>query len=198
MSIFKAIIILALLQACSHAPINQKLSKDWAPLSHAKQSRLINKQTKSKKEYNGLHLAFDVSLTFLNTAVQKNNLKIFSQFKNWTVDEASSENVKQNEELAVSSEFFITFYSPKVKRNKLNIASSNWKAVVRINGSEYEGSIKLRENITHHNKVFYPNLNPWSTPYMITFPISTATLENNSFEVAFMGPEGMALFKYKK
>lgn len=196
MKIFKTFLILFTLSSCNHAPINTKLTNEWTPLSSAKQKRIVRKHTKRQQEYDGLHLAFNAELTFLNSDIQKNNLRIQSQFKNWTAEQAIEQNNKQNEHLLSNTEFFLTFYSPQTKRNKLNQTASDWKAVLKINNTEYEGEIKLRKNLTHHNKVYYPELDPWSTPYLVTFPIATNNLNSTKFEVLILGPEGMASFKY--
>ncbi len=196
MKIFNLFLILILLSSCNHAPINTKLTNDWRPLTLSKQKRIIRKQTKQRKEYHGLHLLFEAELTFLDKKIQDNNLKIKSQFKNWTSSKAFEFKNEREKLLSTYSEFFLTFYSPKKKRNKLNQKASNWKAILKVDGVEYEGAIGLRKNISHHNKIYFPELNPWSTPYLITFPVSTQSLSTKKFQVVIMGPEGMAQFKY--
>lgn len=187
---------LFIITACSHSPINTKLSSEWTPLSLSKQKKLIRSARKSHKEYNGLYLAYDAEIVFLNSKIQNNNLKIQGQFKNWTSEKADSQKNTRAKHLSSNAEFFLSFYTPQIKRNKLNQAAADWKAVLKVNTSEYEGVIKLRENRTHHNKVYYPDLNLWSTSYLITFPVSTASLDMGNFEVLILGPEGMAKFKY--
>lgn len=197
MQISSLIIFTALLvSSCSHSPVNTKLSDNWTPLKLSKQKKLIRSQRKSHKEYDGLHLAYDAEIVFLNSKIQDNNLKLQSQFKNWTSSAADLKKKERAKHLSAHSEFFLSFYTPQTKRNKLNQEAADWKAVLKVNSAEYEGSIKLRENRTHHNKVYYPELNMWSTSYLITFPVSTANLDSSKFEVLILGPEGMAKFKY--
>ncbi len=193
---FSLLLTVLTLANCNHAPINTKLTNEWKPFSLSKQKRVVRKQTKQRQEYDGLHLSFNAEITFLTPKIQRNNLNIKSQFKNWNSEIASSKREEQAEHLAKHSEFFLTFYSPKTKRNKLDQTASDWKAVLKINGSEYEGKIQLRKNISHHNKVYFPELDPWSTPYLVTFPIATNKLTSSKFEVLVMGPEGMAKFRY--
>lgn len=197
MKTFKAFLLLITLSACAHySPLNSKLSKNWAPLSHKQQTRVVRKQTKKLQVYNGLHLSFDAEIVFINSTIQNNNLRLNSQFKNWTAKEADKNKVERTQHLSENSEFFLAFYSPKTKRNKLDQAAADWKAVLKVDGQEYEGEIKVRKNISHHNKIYYPDLNPWSTPYLVTFPVSTQDLDSNKFTVLILGPEGMASFKY--
>ncbi len=199
MNIFKAFLLLTVLglSACAHySPLNTKLSDEWTPLSPKQQKRTVRKQTKKLQVYHGLHLSFEAEIVFVNSKIQNNNLKINSQFKNWSVQEALSEKAERKKYLESHAEFFLTFYSPKTKRNKLSQAAADWKAVLKVDGLEYEGKIEVRKNITHHNQIYYPNLSPWSTPYLVTFPVATKILDANKFEVLILGPEGMASFKY--
>ncbi|MGH1469049.1 MAG: hypothetical protein ACRBBP_09250 [Bdellovibrionales bacterium] len=196
MKIFSLFLTILVFTNCNHAPINTKLTNEWAPLSLSKQKRVVRKQTKQRQEYDGLHLSFNTEITFLTPQIQRNNLNIKSQFKNWSAAEAASKKEDMDKHLSGHSDFFLTFYSPRTKRNKLDQSASDWKAVLKINGSEYEGKIKLRKNISHHNKVYFPELDPWSTPYLVTFPVATNNLTSSKFEVLIMGPEGMAKFNY--
>ncbi len=196
MQIFSLFLISILLSSCNHSPINTKLTDDWRPLTLSKQKRMIRRQTKKQQQYDGLYLLFEAELTFLNKNIQDNNLRIKSQFKNWTPNEALKFKSKKESLLSTHSEFFLTFYSPKTKRNKLDQDISDWKVILKVHNMEYKGTITLRKKISYHNKAYFPELSPWSTPYLITFPISTHSLSTQKFKVVILGPEGMAQFKY--
>lgn len=185
-----------LLSACHHNPLNTKLSQNWVPLSNSTYKKFLKKNTKGHKEYVGLHLSFEAHLVFLDSQIQLNQIKMKSQYKNWDESEALVEKQKMEEKTAKFSEFFLSFYSPKTKRNKLDQRASDWRVVLKTGSNEFEGVIKYNDNISNHTSVFYPHLDPWGKFYSVTFPISTQSLENNKFELVLMGPEGMASLKY--
>jgi len=184
------------LSACHHNPSNSKLSKNWQPLSQSQNLRLLNKNTKSHKEYSGLHMSFQAHMVFLNTKIKTNQIKLKSQYKNWSEQEASEKLSTVNSDLTKKAHFFLSFYSPNRKRNKLDQKASDWKVILKTNSSETEGVVKYEDNISDHTKVFYPHIEHWGKPYVVTFPVSSQELETSPFEVVLMGPEGMASFKY--
>jgi|GEM_PF-2153864 len=199
MKIFKSSILTLIclsVWACHHSPINSKLSEKWQPLSQKQNLSLLNQQTRTHKEYVGLHMSFQSHLIFLNSKIKTNQIKLKSQYKNWTEKKAEEKLAEIQTGLAQESQFFLSFYSPNSKRNKLDQKASDWKMIIKTSSSEYEGVIKYEDNISDHTKVFYPNIEHWGKPYKVTFPVSTSLLETTPFEVVLMGPEGMASFKY--
>jgi len=184
------------LSACHHNPLNSNLSKSWQPLSHSLYNKVLQKNTRAHKEYSGLHMTFQSHLVFLNSEIQVNQTKIKSQYKNWSENEAQKEMSQLNASLKQSSHFFLSFYSPNKKRNKLDQRASDWRIILKTKSSEFEGEISFEDKISNHTKVFYPHIELWGKPYKVSFPISTVELETSPFSVILMGPEGMATFKY--
>lgn len=182
--------------ACHHNPINSKLSEEWLPLSQKQNIRLLNKNTRTHKEYVGLHMSFQSHLVFINSKLKTNQVKLQSQYKNWSEQEANDKLNEMKSDTSNNSQFFLSFYSPNRKRNKLDQKASDWKIILKTSSSEIEGKVKYEDNISDHTKVFYPNIEHWGKAYKVTFPIATSQLENTPFEVVLMGPEGMASFKY--
>jgi len=199
MKIFNTILFatcFVLLSACHHDPLNSQLSQKWQPLNQSQNIRLLNTNTRVHKEYVGLHLSFQSHLVFLNSKIKTNQIKIKSQYKNWSEQDANSKFSEQQLSLSKESHFFLSFYSPNTKRNKLDQAASDWKIILKTNSAEVTGTIKYKDNISDHTKVFYPHIEHWGKPYKVTFPIPTEKLETSPFEIVLMGPEGMARFKY--
>ena len=190
------IIFCFIVTGCHHSPRNSKLTDEWQPLSQGENLRLLNKNTRTHREYVGLHMSFQSHLIFLNSNVITNQVKLKSQYKNWPEQEANDKLKEAVDRYTRKSHFFLSFYSPNTKRNKLDQKASDWKIILKTNSTEIEGTVKYEDNISDHTKVFYPNIEHWGKPYKVTFPISTMELENSPFEVVLMGPEGMASFKY--
>jgi len=195
-SLISKLFILLTLTSCHHNPVNTKLSKGWIPLTAHQYKKALNKKTDHHKEYSGLHMSFQASLVFLDSKIQSNQLKMKSQYKNWAENEASKQKQKLQEKLNTHSEFFLSFYSPNTKRNKLDQKASDWRIILKTSSKEIEGKIKFTDNISNHNSIFYPNLEPWGKFYSVTFPVSTAELESTKLDVVLMGPEGMASFNF--
>ena len=189
------LILLASL-GCHHSPKNSKLSDNWTPLSGSKYKNLLRKNTKSHKEYQGLNLSFEAHLVFKNSKILDNQLKMIGQYKNWERNKALDEKTKLTDQNKKTSSFFLSFYSPNRKRNKLDQTASDWRIILRTSEGELPGEIKFTDNISNHNSVFYPTLERWGKFYSVSFPISTENLENKKFEVVLMGPEGSASFQF--
>lgn len=119
-----------------------------------------------------------------------------SQFSNWTTSEAEDKYRELETQLVESSQFFVSLYAPQAKNIRPDLKSSDWKVFLIYNGQSLEGNVKLQENMSDHNKVFFPYIDPWSRSYLATFPVSTISLEGQNFQVKFIGPEGMAVFEY--
>jgi hypothetical protein len=194
---FLILIIFSLVKlGCHHNPINSKLSDNWQPMTQSQNLRLLNKQTRTHKEYVGLHMSFQSHLIFVNSDLATNQVKLKSQYKNWSEQEAIEKLNETQADLNKKAQFFLSFYSPNSKRNKLDQKASDWKVILKTNSSEIEGVVKYEDNISDHTKIFYPNIEHWGKPYKVSFPVPTSQLETSPFEVVLMGPEGMASFKY--
>lgn len=197
MQTFKYLTLVFLIfSSCSHAPKNSKLSNTWTPLSKSQRAKLVNTVSRSDKAYEGLYIIYAVNAAFLNSEVQTDNLKIRSQFSNWGPQEAQGKLNKIQEELAKESKFFVALYTPRSNPVKLHLKSSDWKVVLKTRLHNLEGKVQLNENDKSHARVFFPKTDMWSRIYTVTFPIPTAELEQDNFELQFISPKAMSTFKY--
>lgn len=189
-------VVLFGLSACNSLPQNPNLGENWTPIKKGRYNKSIRKNTSSQKKYSGLYLIFSSDLTHLTSNLQKEQLKMQSQYKYWTEEEANKNLNKLNSDLDKKSSFFLSFYTPSKKLNKLHQKSSDWKAVLILNNKTYEGSIKLSDNLNDHNLAYYKHIETWNKNYRVHFPISSSELDQKSFQVRIVSPYGMAIHKF--
>lgn len=189
--------LLLLLSACHSQPLNPRLTEEWTPLTKSKRYRLVRQNTKNYQQYRGLDLLFDINVTYLNSLILDDNLKKRSQFMMWSSQQAQDEASKLKIDKLNKSYFFITVYSSNKKLNKLNLKASDWTATIILNdGSVFNGSIKLHQNLADHNSVFYPHVESWDKNYMITFDVGTTKLAQEKFTFDITSPRGSARFNF--
>ena len=86
-----------------------------------------------------------------------------------------------------STEFFISFFTPEKKHNDLSQNKTLWKIYLDVNGQRYEGKATKVKLLLSEIQSLYPYHNRWSTPYLISFPVATALVENKTATLTITG-----------
>ena len=195
--VLTALISLTVFHGCNHQPKNPRLSAEWEPLPKRKRFRLIKKATKNFQYYRGLDLLFDINVTFINDRILQDNLKIKSQYMMWGPEQARDEQSALDLKKVNESSFFVTLYANDKNINQLNLKSANWTATIILDdGSVLDGKIKLYQNLSHHNAVFFPHVESWDKSYMVTFDLPTSKLSGEKFVFIITSPRGSARFDF--
>ena len=71
-----------------------------------------------------------------------------------------------------------------------------WKIFLDVDGQRYEGKATKNKATLSEVQVMYPYHNRWSVPYIVTFPVATATVENKPATLTFTGAVSTSQLKF--
>ncbi|AGH96196.1 hypothetical protein [Pseudobdellovibrio exovorus] len=156
-------------------------------ISLAGYQSLINEKTQRTEVYEGISNILTIQATWLDSQVTDGALSHTARLAQWNEQTYKDEREKRINENAESTRFFVSFFTPEKKYSDLARLKSLWKVFLEVNGQRYEGkAVRVKQSLSEI-QVMYPFHNRWSTPYIITFPIATALVENKAATLTFTG-----------
>lgn len=99
--------------------------------------------------------------------------------------------------------FFVSFYTPNPDFNDLEKTNSIWQVFIETTDNRRLLPLAIRRSsepypVLNH---FFPSLDPWSVPYIITFPryknSELIIKEGEEFKLVFKSVIGTSLFTFK-
>lgn len=153
---------------------------------------LFAAKTKKSEIYEGLMNKLTVSATWLDSELSDATLSHSARIAQWQESKYKEERFKVVNRHTDKTEFFVSFFTPEKKSADLANSKNLWKIYLDVNGQRYEGkATKVKQMLTEVQAV-YPSHNRWSYPFIVTFPVATALVENKPAVVTFTGAVGSA------
>ena len=166
-------------------------------LSPSDYENLIQQKTKKVEIYLGLENKLTVAATRLDSEVTEGTLSHSARLAQWEEPKYKEERFKIVTKHTDRTEFFVSFYTPERKLADLANTKNLWKIYMDVNGQRYEGKATKVKQLLSEIQALYPHHNRWSTPFMISFPVSTALTENKSAVITLTGAAGSAQLKFE-
>lgn len=151
-------------------------------------------QQKSKKVevYEGLMNKMTVSATWLDSELSEATLSHSARIAQWQEPKYKEERFKVVNRHTDKTEFFVSFYTPERKSADLANTKNLWKIYLDVNGQRYEGKATKIKQLLSEIQSIYPQHNRWSYPFIVTFPVATALVENKPAVLTLTGAVGSA------
>jgi hypothetical protein len=191
--LFYLLLLPALFIACQTTYINPNLTL----ASENDYYSAVKSATERKQVYDGLQASFEFYATLLNTSVTRLQVDQHARIYQWNELQYSAEKSKKETELSTSTSIFFSFYVPDKKLDDLHKSKTSWKIFLDLGGKRYEGKAEKVKTLPAEILALYPHFNRWSTPYKITFPLSTSLTETTTSKLTLTGPAGSASVEFK-
>ena len=192
--LFSLLITNIILSACASS---EKNNHGLVLISESEYEKITESYTDKVQIYSGLYNIMDISGTVVNTSVAKAQLDQNARLYEWDAAKMTTEKVKSDEELNKETEVFISFYTPERKHDDLQKNKTLWKIFLDANGKRYEGKAKKIKLLTQEIRGLYPYHTQFATPYLITFPVSTKSVEGTPLKLTITGSVGSASLNFK-
>ena len=153
---------------------------------------MVTTQTRKVEVYDGLYNILTIQATWLDSKLTEGSLSHAARLSQWNEQIYKDEREKRVKENAESTRFFVSFFTPERKHSDLARTKNLWKIFLEIDGQRYEGKAIKVKQLYSEIQVMYPQHNRWSYPYMISFPVATALVENKAAVLTFTGAVGSA------
>ena len=186
-----AVTVVVGVSACSSPATRFDGSRPSVPATPETYQTFIDSQSAGKEAYNGFYNTFDFKATMLNSAVRDVMLNQQGDYYNWEPSKLAAEKEKANQEASTETHVFMSFFTPNNDDDNLASKNSIWRIFIDAGGQRYAGTAKkVHENLSALMKK-YPYHTRWATPYLITFPVATATIEGSPTVLTVTGPIGL-------
>ena len=158
---------------------------------------LTDQYSVNKKIYDGFAQTMEVSATLLNTAVSKAQLDQKARIYQWTSEQYNSHQSELQASLAKETKVFFDFFVPERRHDDLNKGKTLWRVFLDAGGKRYEGKAEKLKTIVADVQSLYPTHNRFFTPYIVTFPGPTSTIESGESKLTLTGPVGSTTIEFK-
>lgn len=179
--------------SCSH---NNVPGMEDKVISQNQYEDLIESSTKKIETYNGLYNAVNAGATLLRPKVIDGQLKQSARLYLWDPEKYKDEKSKKDESIKKQTELFMSFYTPERKHDDLHKNQTLWKIFLDVGGKRYEGKATKIKLLTNEVQGLYPYHTRFATPYLITFPVSMASIENLEAKVTVTGTVSSLSFEF--
>lgn len=175
----------------------QEQNSAGAPtLSQSQYEDVIERHTERAETYSGLHNVIQAQATLLRTPVLEAQLKQMSRLYEWDSEKFSQERQKKFENKNSNTEVFLSFYTPEKKHDDLHKNQTLWKIFLDVGGRRQEGTAKKIKLLTNEVQGLYPFHNRFATAYILSFPVSLDTADNQSAKLTITGTPGSAQMNF--
>lgn len=166
-------------------------------ISQTQYENILNLNSEQIETYSGFYNTINMSATLLRTEVAVAQLKQQARLYQWDNSKYQEEFSKRKASLQSHSEVFVSLYTPERKHDDLHKNQTLWKIFLDVGGKRYEGKVKKIKLLTTEVQSLYPYYNRFSSPYTVTFPVSTSSLENQEVKFTLTGSVGSAVVAFK-
>lgn len=155
---------------------------------------LYKRFTETKKEYSGFHNTFEARMTFLHSELNLLRLRRKGHYLRWGLDRFQKERESLMQEMSTEAKAFLLFYTPEVEYDDLNKPNTIWKLYLEFDGQRYEGKVKKAKDKRIELQNQFPDVDPFSTSYFVTFPLPTTVVEDQAFTIVLTSSVGTAKY----
>jgi hypothetical protein len=82
---------------------------------------------------------------------------------------------------------FLSLYTPERKHDDLHKNKTLWKIFLDSQGRRYEGKAVKIKLLTNEIQAMYPEHTRFATPYLVTFPVSTKSVDGQPTKLTLTG-----------
>lgn len=190
------LIVLAIaLTACASTQKNSLTGEPAQTLSDYRDT--IEKNTRFFRKYDGFYESFRAYATYLTPEVRNAMLTRRSEFLEWDSRMFQLERDRSNQEMATQTQFFLQFYTPNSEYDDLAKNNTIWNIYLEIDGRKFQGKVKKGRNKRVDYQALFRNFDGFSTPYEVTFPVSTTDAIRHKTKLVMASSVGEAEFLFE-
>ncbi len=189
-----SVMMAAGLSSCAH---DTTASDRMKLMDESEIESTVESESDKAEIYSGLYNTLTMAGTLVNSKVNEALLNQQARMYQWDDAKMTSERTKSEEKMKLQTEVFLSFYTPERKHDDLNKNQTLWKIFLDVDGKRYEGKATKIKLLTTEVHSLYPYHNRFSTPYSISFPVSTKSIESKPSVLTVTGPVGSAQLKFK-
>lgn len=157
---------------------------------------ILTNKTRKLEVYDGLYNILTVQATWLDSQMMEAALSQSARNAQWSELIYREERAKKIVKNTDTTEFFVSIYTPERRHSDLSKTKNLWKIFLEVDGQRYEGKATKVKQLLTEIQALYHYHNRWSTPYVVSFQVPTATVENRPATLTFTGAVGAAQLKY--
>jgi hypothetical protein len=156
-------------------------------MSESAYESIVEKWTDLVETYSGINNTVTVQATLLNTEVATAQADQSARIFLWDRSKYETEKRDMNDRLARQTDVFVSFYTPERKWDDLAKSKTLWKIYLDANGQRYEGKAVKMKLLPRELQSLYPYHTAFGTPYLLTFPVSTHSVDGKPVRLVLTG-----------
>ena len=157
---------------------------------------ILTNKTRKLEVYDGLYNVLTVQATWLDSQMMEAALSQSARNAQWSEQIYREERAKKIIKNTDTTEFFVSIYTPERRHSDLSKTKNLWKIFLEVDGQRYEGKATKVKQLLTEVQALYRYHNRWSTPYIVSFSVPTATVESKPAVLTFTGAVGAAQLIY--
>lgn len=188
--------LMALVGVLAACATRQPNSMGLDLMSESDYEKTVDAVTQRNQEYSGLYNTMDVTATLLTTNVAKAQLDQKARVFQWDKSKFQLEANKLADQLKNETSVFASFYTPEKVNDDLHKTGTQWRVYLETGGRRWEGKVmKIKMPVVEVARI-YPYHTRFSTPYLITFPLPTYSIDRTTTRFIITGPVGISTLSF--
>lgn len=178
-----------LLGACAtRAPIDLGVPL----ISESEYTARTEQYSRHYQAYVGLYSLLDLTATWLSSNEIQAELQQKARIYAWDRAKFQAETNLANDRMKQETRFFLSFFTPEPKNDDLQKPTTQWRVYLEAGGHRWEGKVKrIRIPLAEIQSLYVYNTR-FYTPYEITFPVGTKTVDSEAVKFTITGPVAAA------
>lgn len=175
---------------CSnHPPLDPRLNL----ISTSEYMNIVDEFSDRNQVFSGLVNTIDLHGTLINSKVSISQLRYKAKIYFWEKEQYDQESKKVDADLKKQVQVFVSFYTPERRHNELIKSKDLWKIFLDVNGKRYESlkPLKVKQLVSEIQGMYHYHTR-FSTPYLLTFPVSSYEIEKFPSKLTVTGPVASA------
>ncbi len=154
---------------------------------------IIDANSDRNQVFSGLVNTIDLHGTLINSRVAFAQLRYKAKIYFWEKEQYDKEHALVDADLKKQVQFFLSFYTPERRHNELIKSKDLWKIFLDVNGKRYEAlkPVKVKQLVSEIQGMYHYHTK-FSTPYLLTFPVSSYEVEKYPSKLTITGPVASA------
>ncbi len=187
--IFLAVATVLVFGCKSHPPVDPRLNL----ISTSQYMNVIDEYTDRNQVFSGLENTIDLHGTLINSKIAMSQLAYKARVYFWEKEKYDLEQKKIEVDLKKQIQVFVSFYTPERRHNELIKSKELWKIFLDVNGKRYEAlkPVKIKQLVSEIQGMYHYHTR-FSTPYLLTFPVSSYEIEKFPSKLTVTGPVASA------
>lgn len=181
--------------ACKSAPVATESPAPDAPVAKDYHS-VVEAHTKFFRKYDGFYEVFRGHATLITPESQSAILHQKADYLQWDSRKLSSEQEKAQQEMSAQTKIFLQFFAPQTEYNDFAKYNTIWHVYLEIDGRRFEGKAKKAKGKPIEFMAIFPSYDSFSTPYELTFNISTSDVIRHEAKLVLASTLGEGIFTF--